>query len=77
MNIGMLWYDNEKGRPLAEKVQRAVEYYQRKYRQAPNCCHVHPAENLPEAVGAIRIIPNPYTLPNHLWVGVEAEKERA
>ena len=42
MDIGMLWFDNNKGADFTVKVKRAVDYYQKKYGQMPNLCFVHP-----------------------------------
>jgi len=42
MNVGMLWFDNDPHTSLLGKVQRAVEYYRRKYGREPNLCLVHP-----------------------------------
>src|SRR5690348_6243243 len=42
LEVGMLWWDGDKHRPLAEKVQRAAAFYQAKYGAAPTVCHVNP-----------------------------------
>ena len=42
MDIGMLWFDNDKQVDLNVKVDRAVTYYQNKYGQKPNLCFVNP-----------------------------------
>jgi hypothetical protein len=42
MDIGMLWYDDDKQRRFDEKVARAVEYYRTKYGVQPTECYVHP-----------------------------------
>ncbi len=76
MNIGMLWFDNDPNTPLAVKVQKAAEYYQKKYGRQPDTCLVHPAM-LVEAqaeVEKILVAPLKTLLPNHLWIGV---KEKA
>ncbi len=46
METGMLWFDDS-NRPLTEKVELAVAYYQDKYEESPNLCAVHPSM-LPE-----------------------------
>lgn len=43
MEIGLLWFDNNPKLSLHEKVVEAAAYYQRKYRQQPNLCFVHPS----------------------------------
>jgi hypothetical protein len=42
MDIGMLWYDDDKQRRFDEKVARAVEYYRAKYGVQPTECYVNP-----------------------------------
>ena len=43
MDIGMLWFDNDRQADLSVKVERAVFYYQEKYGQKPNLCFVNPS----------------------------------
>ena len=75
MQIGMLWFDNERDKTLAEKVADAAAYYRRKYGQAPNYCETHPAPDLPERVGTVRIVPSRQIIPNHLWIGIETDDQ--
>ncbi|HBX68149.1 MAG TPA: hypothetical protein DEH25_01840 [Chloroflexi bacterium] len=42
MDIGMLWFDNDKQVDLRSKIERAAAYYRDKYGKAPNLCFVHP-----------------------------------
>lgn len=73
MDIGMLWFDDDNKRMLADKVSRAVAYYRAKYGAQPNVCFVNPAvlsngqETL--AVG-VHVRPARTILPNHFWLGV-------
>jgi hypothetical protein len=59
MNYGMLWFDNDPKMNIAHKVQKAADYYQRKYRQVPNLCLV-------EASAQIQ--------PNHFWLGCQTDE---
>jgi len=43
MNIGMLWFDNDKMMDLNAKIERASNYYQKKYGKSPTLCYVHPS----------------------------------
>jgi hypothetical protein len=43
MNIGMLWFDNDAKADLADKVERAASYYQKKYGKRPDLCYIHPS----------------------------------
>jgi hypothetical protein len=42
MDIGMLWFDNDKQDDLRIKIERAAAYYRNKYGKTPNLCFVHP-----------------------------------
>lgn len=75
MNTGMLWFDNDPKADLAVKIQRAADYYRKKYGQAPNLCFVHPsmlAGNAPKAPDKIEVRPNRSVLPNHFWIGTHS-----
>ena len=88
MDIGMLWFDNDKQSDLNVKVTRAVTYYQEKYGQKPNLCFVNPCmmpENgnngyspKPKSVarinGEVEIRESQSMLPNHLWIGINRKK---
>jgi hypothetical protein len=43
MNIGMLWYDNNRMDEFDLKVERAAKYYREKYGKSPSLCFVHPS----------------------------------
>src|SRR6185369_2994413 len=42
MHTGMLWFDNSQS-TLPVKIQKAVEYYHKKYGRNPDLCLVHPS----------------------------------
>ena len=42
MEIGMLWFDNDKKSDYESKIERAATYYRNKYGKTPNLCFVHP-----------------------------------
>ncbi len=73
MHTGMLWFDNASNRPLAAKIQRAMDYYRRKYHREPNLCLVNPGM-LSEGeldLGHLTVRAYGSVLPHHLWIGVE------
>ena len=57
MDIGMLWYDDDRRRPLDDKVARAVAYYKAKYGATPTVCFVNPAtlQNGSETAGGVHL----------------------
>lgn len=77
MTVGMLWLDNSKD-ALADKVRRAMVYYEKKYGRAPELCLVHPnmlAEQKLDDLKDITVRPWRGVLPHHLWIGIEDERE--
>ena len=72
MNIGMLWFDNDKKTDLSDKIKRAVSYYKEKYGQNPNLCFVHPSmlKASPASEAGIELRTTRSVLPNHFWLGV-------
>ena len=73
MNVGMLWLDDDKKRPLTEKVQRAADYYQEKYGHFPELCLVNSQALSDERqVGKIKVQPVRTVLRDHFWLGMQS-----
>jgi len=73
---GLLWFDNDSNRNLADKVRRAAKRYKSRLRQKPTVCYVNIEEfdtNLAQIDG-IDVKPSKEILPHHLWIGVEPEQ---
>ena len=68
MKYGMLWFDNS-DKVLEEKLRVASEYYEKKYGERPNTCHVNAKETAD--MNGVRIVSDPTILPNHIWIGVK------
>lgn len=81
MNVGMLWFDNDPNTPFVKKVQRAVEYYRRKYGREPNLCLVHPsvlnAGESESLANGVAVRPYRFVLPGHFWIGIEENEQAA
>jgi len=84
MKEGLLWYDDNPGRDLAEKIKRAARRYHQKFGSAPDICYVHPStlnsqgkggNGKSRTVGGVRVAPLTSVLRHHFWVGRE-EKRR-
>ena len=74
MTIGMLWRDTDLTTSLSHKVQKAADYYLKKYGRKPELCLVHPTmmdacKN--EVVDGIMIRPWRLIQPGNLWIGLE------
>jgi len=79
MNIGMLWFDNDKHSDLTTKIKKAVDYYHTKYGKAPNLCLMHPKTlgETPWKGMGIEIRVTRSVLPNHFWLGVNSSNSQA
>ena len=89
MEIGMLWFDNDKKASIPSKVEKAARYYQKKYGVIPDLCYVHPktvkgenkkngrsqqtAGKEPIKIGKILVLKNEKVLPDHFWIGKGAD----
>ena len=74
MNIGMLWLDDDKKRPFAEKVQRAADYYREKYGRLPELCLVNVQTLANEQqIGKIKVQPTRTVLRDHFWLGMQSQ----
>ncbi len=80
MNVGMLWFDNDKQTALKAKIERAADYYKQKYGLTADVCLVHPsmlADPKPDFIescsGKVTLRANKSILPGHLWIGVETQ----
>ncbi len=77
MNYGMLWFDNDPKTDLSHKINRAAVYYRRKYGDSPNMCLVNPemVTKKSEKADGVEIKTSQTILPNHLWIGKNAEQK--
>jgi hypothetical protein len=75
MKEGLLWYDDNPGYDLSEKIRRAVRRYKQKFGAVPNVCYVHPSalsDNVKmQRVGEVRVSSQSSVLQHHFWVGQE------
>lgn len=74
MHVGMLWFDNSQS-ALNTKIQKAVDYYHKKYGRIPDLCLVHPSmlEKDQKQLEVNKLTVRPYrsVLPGHIWIGIE------
>jgi hypothetical protein len=75
MHTGMLWFDDSQI-TLNMKIQKAMEYYHKKYGRVPDLCLVHPNMLKDTKLEEEKITVRPYrpVLPGHIWIGVEDKK---
>ena len=75
MKEGLLWFDNDPQRKLADKISRAATRYQVKFGRKPTLCYLNASnvEGKTDEINGIRIKLVDDILPNHFWIGVETE----
>jgi hypothetical protein len=78
MHTGMLWFDNDPKTTLSVKIQKAMDYYNKKFGRIPDICLVHPSmlDNGQKQFDMGKVTVRPYqpVMPGHLWIGVEDQK---
>lgn len=78
MNTGVLWFDNSQT-ALTVKIQKAADYFFKKYGRQPTLCLVHPSmmEAKQRQLEFHKITIRPYrpVLPGHIWIGIEEKQE--
>lgn len=76
MHTGMLWFDDSPA-TLKSKIQKAVDYYQKKYGRTPNLCLVHPNMFKCADLNGLDLTVRPYrpVLNGHIWIGIEDKGE--
>jgi hypothetical protein len=91
MEIGMLWFDNDKNTSIPNKVEKAARYYLKKYGVNPDLCYVHPkmvngnnkkkksakAKSKPDQmhIGSVLVLKDDKVLPDHFWIGVKTVED--
>ena len=78
MHTGMLWFDNDPKTTLSVKIQKAMDYYSKKFGRITDICLVHPSMldsgQKQFELGKLTIRPYRPVMPGHLWIGVEDQK---
>lgn len=78
MHTGMLWFDNDPRTTLSVKIQKAMDYYKKKFGRVPDICLVHPSMldtgQKHFELGKLTIRTYQPVMPGHLWIGVEDQK---
>jgi len=73
MITGMLWFDNDQKTSLANKIDRAAQYYKKKYGQSPEICFVHPKmiETASDSkdLSVMEVKASDMVLLHHFWIG--------
>ncbi len=73
----LIWFDNDRKRPLRAKVQAAVERYEERFGVAPELVLLNPAQaSTEEMIAGIPTRTTPLVSRDHFYVGTEDPSER-
>ncbi len=77
MEEGLLWFDNDPKRDLAQKVGRAAQHYRRKHGRSPNVCYVHPSllTDGTRQIDGVQVATLASVLRHHFWIGEERKAQ--
>ncbi len=72
MTVGLLWFDDDPKRSLADKIEEAARRYREKFGIDPDTCYVNPSTLGDGKVNGtrVRVVPTSQVLPHHLLLGV-------
>lgn len=77
MKEGLLWFDSDPRRKLADKVSQAATRYQVRFGRRPTVCYLNEADlNGAGEVKGIRLQAKSNVLRHHFWIGEEDEQAR-
>jgi hypothetical protein len=73
LKMGLLWFDDNPKRPLAEKLDEAAERYQERFDKWPTLVHLNPtqAEGLSVKYKRLRVFGDEHLRRNYFIVGVD------
>jgi hypothetical protein len=75
MREGLLWFDNDPNRKLADKISRAVTRYQARFGRRPTTCYLNARDfdGQTDKINGVQLKPASDVRPHHFWIGVEQE----
>jgi len=75
MKEGLLWFDNDPQRKLADKISQAATRYQVKFGRKPTVCYLNATDlnGAGDQVNGIRLQAASNIIRHHFWVGVEGD----
>ena len=78
MHTGLLWFDNDPRTTLSVKIQKAMDYYDKKFGRKPDLCLVHPSmmdtNQIQIDLGKLVVRAYRPVMPGHFWIGTEDQK---
>ena len=81
METGLMWCDDDKTKPLADKITEAARAHARRFDRLPDLCYVSEngskleIETVEVDGHSIRVETDAIIPPHHSWLGVDKERE--
>jgi hypothetical protein len=74
MKVGWMWFDNDPGRSIEEKIQGAVQRYRTKFGRFPNTCYINQRSITSDGFrcGKVKVVAARNILPHHFWLGMSS-----
>jgi hypothetical protein len=75
MQEGLLWFDNDPQRKMADKIKQAAKRYQSRLHCKPTVCYLNSEEfdTSLNQVDGIHLKPARNIRPHYFWIGVEQD----
>jgi hypothetical protein len=70
MDFYLIWFDDDRKKPVAAKITEAMDAYERRFHRHPNVVLVSEQEQA-EATAGMALRPRAYIRPSHFYVGYE------
>ncbi len=70
MDFYLIWFDDDRKKPVATKIIEAMDAYERRFHRHPNVILVSEQEQL-ESQPNVRVRSRTYIRPSHFYVGYE------
>jgi hypothetical protein len=70
MSFYLMWYDDDRRKPVLHKIKEAMAAYEQRFRQQPNIVLINEREHV-EASLNVQLRPLPFIQPSHFYVGYE------
>ncbi len=70
MSFYLMWYDDDRRKPVVHKIEEAVAAYEQRFQQQPNVVLINEREHV-EGSLEVQLRPLPFIQPSNFYVGYE------
>lgn len=69
----LLWFDDNRKKPVATKIEEGKQAYTRHFKCAPRVVLVAPSATTEEAIAGLKVVPRSYVRTHNFWFGAAEE----